>query len=254
MRILLTNDDGIRALGINSLCKCLSEIGEVSVVAPDSERSATGHGITLRKPLMIKEIDMGFGGITGYSVSGTPADCVKLALQGQLVPLPDIVISGINQGQNLGTDVLYSGTVSAAIEGALLGVPAIAVSLTSYKYQNFDFAAAYTKKLCLDLINKKLTKDTLLNVDVPPLNPDEVKGVRITKLGETKYTNVFEGRVDPRGQKYFWQGGEILIEECCDTETDVYAVSNNYISVTPIHFDLTNFAVMDQVKGWHLEK
>lgn len=252
--MLLTNDDGIKAAGIQALCKELSTFADLSVVAPDSERSATGHGITLRQPLMVKETAMDCKGLNGFSVSGTPADCVKLAIEGQLVPRPDIVISGINQGQNLGTDVLYSGTVSAAIEGALLGVPAIAISLASYDYQDFTYAAEFTRKLCLDLNKRGLTEDTLLNVNIPPVPMQEVQGVRVTKLGVIKYINVFEERLDPKGRKYFWQGGEIVVEECCDINTDVYAVRNNFVSVTPIHFDLTNYAIMQEVKDWNLIK
>lgn len=252
MRILLTNDDGISAKGIQVLCKSLSDIAEISVVAPDGNRSAVGHGITLEHPILLKEVEMECGGVFGYAISGTPADCVKLAIQGSLVPMPDIVISGINQGQNLGTDVLYSGTVSAAIEGAQQGVPAIAVSLTDYEYDDFGYAASFTKKLCLYLAGQGLPKDTLLNVNVPPLPAGEIKGVRVTKLCMMRYINVFETRIDPKGRKYFWQGGEVLEDGCRDPETDIEAIRNKEVSVTPIHFDLTNYRIMNQVKEWRL--
>ncbi|HWI54551.1 MAG TPA: 5'/3'-nucleotidase SurE [Desulfobacteria bacterium] len=254
MRILLTNDDGIMAKGIQTLCECLSTIAEISVVAPESERSATSHGITLRQPIMVRDVPLNSGKVMGYAISGTPADCVKLAIQGKLVPEPDIVISGINQGQNLGTDVLYSGTVSAAIEGALNGKPAIAVSLTSYEYDDFTGAAEFTRKLCLYLQEQGISQDTLLNVNVPPVPATEIKGVRVTKLCSMQYVNVFEARVDPKGRKYFWQGGEVFEEECPDQETDYAAIKDREISITPIHFDLTNYRIMDEIKQWKMYK
>ena len=254
MRILLTNDDGIMAAGIQALCKYLSEIATIDVVAPDGERSATGHGITLRQPIMVREVKLDYPNVTGFAISGTPADCVKLAIQGQLVPRPDIVISGINQGENLGTDVLYSGTVSAAIEAALNGVPAIAVSLTSYECFDFQYAAEFTRKLCLYLEQENLIKDTLLNVNIPPCAAETVTGVKVTKLCTLRYQDVFEGRVDPRGRQYFWQGGEVDQDGCFDTDSDMAAIRNNEVSITPIHFDLTNYRIIDAIKQWNIEK
>lgn len=253
MRILLTNDDGIGAKGIQTLCRCLRPFAEVHVVAPDSERSATGHGITLRRPISLHEIELeNCSGIKGFAVGGTPADCVKLAIQGNLIPLPDLVISGINHGQNLGTDVLYSGTVSAAIEGSLQGVPSMAVSLTSCEYGEFDCAAEFTGKICRFLFANGLTKDTLLNVNIPPLPKEQIRGVRITKLSEIKYTNVFQEKLSSTGEKYFIQSGEIVADSLNDPETDIYAIANNNISITPIHFDLTNYRIMDLIKQWKI--
>ncbi|HEX3015055.1 MAG TPA: 5'/3'-nucleotidase SurE [Desulfobacteria bacterium] len=252
MRILLTNDDGILAPGIQALARQLRSVAEISVVAPDSERSATGHGITLRRPLMVQELDLECGG-KGFAVSGTPADCVKLALQGGLVRQPDLVISGINQGQNLGTDVLYSGTVSAAIEAALLGVPGIAVSLTDYRYNDFSFAAEFTEKLCQQLAKRGLTTDTLLNINIPAVPRGQIKGSKVTKLSVIKYGNVFEERVDPQGRKYYWQSGTVL-DDIYEEDCDICAIRANQVSITPIHFDLTNYRIMDEIKRWKIDK
>lgn len=253
MRILLTNDDGIMAAGIQTLCSQLCDVADISVVAPDGNRSATGHGITLQQPIMVKEVKLKCCKL-GYAISGTPADCVKLAVQGKLVPTPDILISGINQGQNLGTDVLYSGTVSAAIEGALQGIPAMAVSQTDYEYDDFSYAALFTRKLCLYLAEEGLTKDTLLNVNIPAVPAEEIKGVEITKLCLMRYINVFESRVDPKGRRYFWQGGEIMEDGCHDPDSDIEAIRQNKVSITPIHFDLTNYRIMGEVKNWKISK
>jgi len=250
MRILLTNDDGISAPGIQALMEVLSEVGEVFVVAPDGNRSAVGHGITLQHPIMVREVKL--QNTTGYAISGTPADCVKLAVQGTLIPSPDLVISGINQGQNLGTDVLYSGTVSAAIEGALQGFPAIAVSLDDFISNDFSYAASFTKNLSLYLKEMGLPRDTLLNVNIPAVPEDQIRGVKITKLCLMRYDNVFTDRISPKGTRYFWQAGEIVADQCQDPNTDLEAVRQKYVSVSPIHFDLTNYRIMEQIQNWKI--
>jgi 5'-nucleotidase len=249
MKILLTNDDGIKAEGIKKLAKTFAEKGNhVSVVAPERERSATGHAITVHKPLRVSQTE--FDGISYFAVSGTPADCVKLALE-QLVDKPDIVISGINRGANLGTDVLYSGTVSAAIEAALDGLPAIAVSVASFQQPTYDTAAAVTFKLANTYLTNGLPNGTLLNVNVPNLPDAEIKGIKITKLGERKYINNFEKRTDPRGRVYYWMAGE-ADDSNLEQGTDIWAVVNNYVSVTPIHFDLTNHYFLSELSKWEL--
>lgn len=251
MRILLTNDDGINAPGIQALWRELSSIGEVTVVAPDSERSATSQAITVHHPIRVDEFCIQEPPICAWRVGGTPTDCVKIAVEALLEEKPDVVVSGINQGPNLGTDVLYSGTVSAAIEGALHGIPSIAVSLVSWKPADFGPAARFAAKLVLTMAERKLPQNTLLNVNVPALAPEKLKGVAITKLGVTEYENTFEKRLDPRGRTYYWMGGS-LVDSANEEGTDVHAVKQGVISVTPVHFDLTNYAIMHSLEEWNL--
>jgi 5'-nucleotidase len=249
MKVLITNDDGIKADGIKKLAKTFAESGNlVSVVAPERERSAAGHAITVHKPLRVSQVDL--EGISYFAVSGTPADCVKLALE-KLIEKPDIVISGINRGANLGTDVLYSGTVSAAIEAALAGLPAIAVSIISYQQPTYEAASALTLKLANIYLANGLPSGTLLNVNVPNLPAAEIKGIKVTKLGERKYINNFEKRTDPRGRVYYWMVGE-ADDSNPEQGTDVWAVVNQFVSVTPIHFDLTNHHFLSELSKWEL--
>lgn len=253
MRILVTNDDGIQAEGIKGLVLALKEIGEVYVVAPQREMSACGHGITVHQPLMVQDYSL-FSDVQGWSVSGTPADCIKLALTVLLDKRPDIVVSGINHGPNLGTDVLYSGTVSAAIESVLLGIPAIAVSLVSDLTDDFSTAQLAAQNLCRLMVEKSLAPDTLLNVNVPYLPANSIKGYKVTKLGERKYTDRFKLQKDPMGNIYFHYSGQVVPPETNDEDLDVNAVKNHFISITPIHFDLTNYKIMEQVKNWGIEQ
>ncbi|MDD4752199.1 MAG: 5'/3'-nucleotidase SurE [Desulfitobacteriaceae bacterium] len=251
MKILLTNDDGIQAEGIQTLRRALEEISEVTVVAPSYERSATGHGITVHKPIRAEKVKLGGSANEHWSVVGTPADCVKLALEVLMKSPPDLVVSGINHGANLGTDVLYSGTVSAAIEGAVNGLPAIAVSLVDISVLDFSFAAKFTARLCTLLKEKGFPK-TLLNVNIPA-QEELPKGVRITKMGSRHYVNTVESRQDPRGREYFWLAGDVVNVKG-DGSTDVDAAQNNYISISPLFFDLTDYAIMEKVKSWELGK
>lgn len=253
MRILVTNDDGIEALGIKRLIIALKEIGEVYVVAPETEMSACGHGITVYRPIQVKKYNF-LNNITAWSVAGTPADCVKLGITTLLDKKPDIVVSGINLGPNLGTDVLYSGTVSGAIEGVILGIPAIAISLDSHLTVDFSLAQKIALNLCKQMLNKDLAPDTLLNVNVPAIPEKQVKGYKITKLGERKYINTYDHRKDPRGNDYYWLTGHVVQPNANDADLDVVAIKNNYISVTPIHFDLTNYRIIEQIKNWGLEE
>lgn len=251
MLILLTNDDGINAPGIKALWEELSTIAEIRVVAPDSERSATSQAITVHHPIRVDPYKIDYATVSAWRISGTPTDCVKIAVEALLPERPDIVVSGINQGPNLGTDVLYSGTVSAAIEGALHGIPSVAVSLDNWQNSDFKPAAQFTRAIVQKLIHNPLPPNTLLNVNVPGRNGTEITDVAITKLGIREYDNTFDKRKDPWGRAYYWMGGK-LIDSDNDPDTDVIALKAGKISVTPIHFDLTNYTIMDMLKRWHL--
>lgn len=250
MRILISNDDGVTAPGIRALATALAKEHEVHVVAPDRERSATGHALTLHRPLKAEPYEGIPGVASAWAVSGTPSDCVKLALGALMKAPPDLVCSGINRGPNLGTDVLYSGTVSAALEAVINGVPAIAYSLASFDDQHYDRAAAFALSLVAQLAGQALPPKFLLNVNCPALGiPYE--GVKTTTLGIRRYTDTFEARQDPRGRVFYWLSGE-PIEEGEAESTDVCAVRDNYVSLTPIQYDLTHYPAMATVTGWGL--
>ncbi|MGI9952522.1 5'/3'-nucleotidase SurE [Moorellaceae bacterium AZ2] len=246
MFILLTNDDGIAAEGLKVLGQHLSSIATVFIVAPERERSAIGHGITMHKPLRVTETLLGEN-LRGLAVNGTPADCVKLALDALVPRPPDIVISGINRGENLGTDVLYSGTVSGAIEGCINGIPSLAVSLAGEGEPDYRLAASFVVSLCREIPNLGLPADTLLNINIPNLPPEQVAGVAFTRLGRRRYVNTVERRYDPRGRVYFWLGGEVQDLDP-EPETDIGAVQGRCISITPIHLDLTNHPFLAQLR------
>ena len=240
-RILLTNDDGIYSQGILALHKKIRSLGEVTVVAPDAERSAQGHAITLSVPLRVNEARRD-GKFFGHAISGTPADCVKIALMSIMKnKKPDLIISGVNRGPNLGVNVLYSGTVSGATEGAILGVPSFAVSLNSFKWENFQAAVDFSHKLAKMMLDKKLPVNTLLNVNVPALPKSKIKGVRITRQGmSTFYKEDYDRREDPNRRVYYWlcsykaavSGDELV---------DAVAVRDGHISITPLHYDMTDY-------------
>ncbi|MBW4442594.1 MAG: 5'/3'-nucleotidase SurE [Plectolyngbya sp. WJT66-NPBG17] len=247
MKLLISNDDGVYALGIRTLANTLAEAGhQVTVVCPDRERSATGHGLTLHDPIRVVQMDHLFHpSIKAWACSGTPSDCVKLAIWALLEEKPDFVLSGINHGSNLGTDVLYSGTVSAAMEGVIEGIPSIAFSLTSFESKEFQPAADFACTLVQQLEKDPLPELTLLNVNVPAIEPSEIRGAIVTRQGVRRYTDVFEKRVDPRGKIYYWLSGELLedIEDPDvpnDVPTDVEAIRDRYITVTPLHYNLTS--------------
>lgn len=199
----------------------------------------------MHKPLRLEEISLlDTADFKGYSVNGTPSDCVKLAVEAVLKEKPDLVISGINRGSNLGTDVLYSGTVSAAVEGLLLGIPSIAVSLTgSGESANFNYAARFARELADKVLNNSIESLTLININVP-VDTDAIKGTRVTRLGTRRYQNAFEKRTDPRGNLYYWLAGELVADDPESDDCDTRAIKDGYISVTPIHFKLTNEAAM----------
>jgi 5'-nucleotidase len=256
MRILLCNDDGINARGIQALMKELSSIAEIYVVAPDRERSGTGHSITVFDPIRVARVNIP-GIKAGWVAEGTPVDCVKLAINKLITDKIDLVVSGINHGANLGTDVLYSGTVSAAAEGVIMGVPSFAISLNSYdKNMDFNFSARITKQMVKTVMRKGLDKETLININIPAIPPQAIQGIRITRLGVRNYDNLFEERQDPRGNTYYWLGGGV-VDEYQEEDSDVIAVEQGWISVTPIHLDLTDYELIKQFResfACYLEK
>lgn len=242
--ILISNDDGIDSKGIKALAMALKRVGDVIVVAPDREQSAVSHSLTLHRPLRVER-----HGPNAYAVDGTPTDCINIAVNGILKKRPDLVVSGINKGGNLGDDVTYSGTVSAAMEGTLLGIPSFAISLVSR--DNFDFksAAGFAARLARFILRNKLPKDTLLNVNVP--EGSDIKGYRITRQGKRVYGDAVIEKIDPRGKKYYWIGGDILRCEG-GKDSDFAAIDSKFISVTPVHLDLTNYASLEELKNWKL--
>ncbi|MDN5341248.1 5'/3'-nucleotidase SurE [Oceanotoga sp. DSM 15011] len=239
MKILISNDDGIMAPGIRVLKEYLEKEHDVYVVAPDVERSATGHAITIRNPLWAKKISFG-NNFFGFAVNGTPADCVKLGLQAIYKDIDfDIVISGINKGANLGTDILYSGTVSAALEGALSGKPSIAVSCIDFNQPNFEDAAKIILDILKKLDPKEIPEFTTLNINVPNIPYDEIKGLKITRQSKRRYNDYFEERKDPYGNSYYWMLGKV-IEDDDENYSDYYCARDGFVSITPITVFLTN--------------
>jgi 5'-nucleotidase len=249
--ILLTNDDGIYAQGILAAWQELRKLGQVQVVAPDAERSAVGHAITTLQPLRTKEVvrrNVRFG----YAVNGMPADCVKIAVRAILPRPPDLVVSGINLGSNTGTNVIYSGTVSAATEARILGIPSIAVSLATFTNPDFSYAARFARKLAEAVLEHGLPDKTLLNVNVPNLPEKEIKGIAITRQGASRVEERFEKRVDPRNQTYYWLDGQFRVQEV-EEDADTTKVQDGYISITPVQFDLTAYGALDILREWQLE-
>lgn len=247
MHILLTNDDGIRAPGIQALRSVLQDIAEITVAAPAQQQSATGHSITVYHPIWVDVQPFDEPNVKGWRIGGTPADSVKIALDALMQSRPDLVIAGINHGPNLGTDVLYSGTVSAALEGSMHGIPAIAVSLATFGEPDFVPAAQFCRNIVCLIRDRKLPPFRLLNINVPAVPLEDIRGVALTRLGSIEYENAFEKRSDPRGRTYYWMGGTPAETRNAD-DTDVAAVRGNRISVTPVHFDLTDYLQLDQFR------
>lgn len=239
--ILVTNDDGIYSPGLKALAGALEEIGEVYVIAPDRERSAAGHALTLHKPLRATEVAPRW-----YVVDGTPTDCVTLGVMGMLKEKPDLLASGINLGANLGDDITYSGTVSAAFEGTLLGIPSFAISAVEPLTQDLSAAAAFAARLAVVMLERGLPPDTLLNVNVPP---GELNGVEVTRQGKRSYNELIVEKIDPRGKTYYWiGGGEPTWEHLGGTDYEV--VVEGKVSITPLHLDLTNYNATEALKNW----
>jgi 5'-nucleotidase len=241
----VSNDDGIRSPGIRALANAMQAIGSVVVVAPDRERSAAGHSLTLSRPLRSDEIAPGW-----HSVDGTPTDCVNLAINGILRRRKvALVVSGINKGANMGDDITYSGTVAAAMEGTLLGIPSIAFSLATWDRFDFAVAGAFAGKVARQVLERGLPKDTLLNVNVPPVPEAEIRGVRVTRMGKRIYGDAIVRKRDPRGRFYYWIGGDKLTHEGVP-DSDLEAVEAGFISVTPLHLDMTHFASLKSLARW----
>lgn len=250
MKILVTNDDGIYAEGIYALAGALERVGEVTVVAPDTQRSAVGHAITLTDPLRVVEARRNRK-FFGYATSGTPADCVKLAIKSIMKGKPDLVVSGINLGANSGMNILYSGTVSGATEGALLGIPSFAISLDTFVKPDFSAAAEFAAKLAQALKKKRLPKGTLLNVNVPALPKARLKDVKFTSQSHELFKDWFQKRTDPHGQTYYWMTGKFRTSSA-EPGSDVAAIDRGHISVTPIQFDLTDYKFLSELETWDI--
>lgn len=251
MHILVTNDDGIFAPGILALQAALRTLDgvKVTVMAPAVNQSAVGHRKTLRDPMRIEQVTLE-DGTTGFACSGSPADCIALALLGFIKEPVDIVASGINQGPNLGQDVTYSGTVTAAMEATIFGVPAVAFSLDSFTEPAFDHAAQYAARVTPIICQNGLPEMTLLNINIPPGQPKEIQ---ITRQGRRRYHDELVERIDPLGVPYYWIGGKRPTGDTEEVGTDVWAVAQGYISITPIHLDLTKHDLMATIEGWRLE-
>ncbi len=248
--ILVTNDDGIHSPGIYALYQAMNQLGDAQVVAPESERSAVGHALTISDPLRVWEVDR-YGERFGYAVNGTPADCVKLAVKAILAREPDLVVSGINQGPNTAINVIYSGTVSAATEGTIMNIPSIAFSLASFRKTDFTFAARFARHLAQKVLKDGLPNDTLLNVNIPALPENEIKGVKITRQGKGRYEEFFEKRIDPWNRNYYWLSGK-KIQLDHDDDIDDVAVMDSYVAITPIQFDLTDYKARELLKNWNV--
>ncbi len=221
------------------------------MVAPDAERSAIGHAITTTLPLRVQEFRRG-DEVMGFASNGTPADCVKIAVRALLDAPPDLVVSGINRGSNMGTNVIYSGTVSAATEARILGIPSLAVSLDTHGSADWTYAAVVARRLAARVLEHGLPPRVLLNVNVPNLPPGRIRGLRITRQGDSRFVEEFVVREDPRHRPYYWLTGAYEVNDA-DPETDGWAVANGYVSVTPISFDLTAHAARAELAGWDLD-
>lgn len=246
MKLLLTNDDGVNAKGIYTLAKKLEKSHEIIIVAPSVERSACSHSITMREPLIVKEVKLNGIKSKAYSVSGTPADCVKVAVNKLTNGKVDMVLSGINNGVNAGIDVLYSGTVSAAIEAAIYKIPSMAVSSEiEAGNDNYEVAAEYTSDLIEKIKNKYLKDDVVWNLNVPILNKEKIKGIKICRIGGRTYNSYFEENPINDGKSFQLRGELNNIQ---DIDTDVHFIKQGYVTLTPLHYDLTNFKILEEVR------
>lgn len=252
-KILVTNDDGIDSPGIYALANAMREIGEVVVAAPDRQQSAVGHALTVARPLRVTKVKRN-GTLFGYAIDGSPSDCVKIALSNLLEETPDLVISGINHGQNTAINILYSGTVAAATEGMLAGIPSIAISLASHDTSlPLDAASEYAIKIAKKLLESNLKPNFLLNVNVPAIPRSEIRGIKVTKHSSSYWKDTYEMRLDPFGRKYYWFAGEYCIENSDDLETDDAALAKGFVTITPVHFDFTKYDLLDKLSNFEEE-
>lgn len=250
--ILVTNDDGINAPGIRTLIDIVKELGEIVVVAPDSPQSAMGHAITVNDTLQIHKIESDNTQINEYMCSGTPADCVKIAKNEILKVKPDLCVSGINHGANSSINILYSGTMSAAIEAGIEGIPSIGFSLADFSWKaDFEQIRPFVKKIIEEVLSNKLPDGVILNVNFPKLKREEIKGIKICRQARAKYQEKFDKRVSPFGKEYYWLSGEFVNEDKGE-DTDEWALKNGYISIVPVQFDLTAHHAIQQLNTWNL--
>ena len=247
MRILCTNDDGYMATGIGVLSLAANALGTVTTVAPDREQSATSHSLTLHHPLRARRTTDG-----GWIVDGTPTDCVLLAVNELLHERPDICVSGINHGANMGEDVLYSGTVAAAMEATVMGIPSIAVSYVGELHEELEGWEGVVRSILQGIVCRgSLPRDTLFNVNLPALAPADVKGVKVTTLGRRMYSEAITRAKDPSGREYYWIGGGVP-QWKGSPDSDFQAVADGYVSVTPLHLDLTSYGLLEEIRAWDL--
>jgi len=247
MLILCTNDDGFLSVGLRVLANAARRLGEVRVVAPDREQSATSHSLTLHRPLRVRNAGDGES-----VVDGTPTDCVILAVNKLLERRPDIVLAGVNHGPNLGDDVLYSGTVAAAMEATVIGIPAVSISYAGDRYQDIaEWEPLLTRFLSNLIQARHFPPSTLLNVNMPPVSPKDVQGIRVTTLGRRVYSDSLLRALDPSGREYFWIGGGVT-SWSGSSDSDFHAVADGFISVTPLHLDLTNYPLLEEIRRWSL--
>lgn len=253
MRVLITNDDGVSSPGLVALVRAFAGAADTYVVAPEHERSATGHAITLHKPLRAHPAEIPGSRVRAWATNGTPADCVALGILDLLEGRrPDVVLSGINVGPNMGRDLTYSGTVSGAMEGAIFGIPSVAVSIGAFRNPIFAVAAEFAVHLAREILTRRLPDDTLLNVNVPNLPKEEIRGIAITRQGTKRYVSRLEKRTDPRGRVYYWlTGGPAPLPD--EEGTDSWALAQGRISITPIGLDLTDGGLRQAVEAWELQ-
>jgi 5'-nucleotidase len=248
MRILCTNDDGYLTTGIRTLASAARSLGAVTIVAPDREQSATSHSLTLHNPLRSRRAPDG-----AWIVDGTPTDCVILAVNELLQSRPDVCVSGVNHGPNMGEDVLYSGTVAAAMEATVIGNPAVALSYVGDRYEELEGWEPLIGQLLQRLLDRRTFPDhTLFNVNLPGIAPDEVAGIKVTSLGRRRYADSITRALDPSGKEYFWIGGGVANWTGTD-DSDFQAVRDGFVSVTPLHLDLTNYQLLEEIRGWDLD-
>lgn len=249
--ILVTNDDGVDSPGLSALARSLRQVEDVCVIAPNRNWTAAGHTKTLDRPLRVTSVTLPGSRLGGYSSDGTPSDCVALGFLGLAPERPRLVVSGINTGPNMGSDITYSGTVSAAMEGVVSGVPAIAISLADYYEWDFRYAASFAARLARRVLHAGLESDVLLNVNVPRGRRGDIRGVQVTRLGRREYNDELIRRKDPFGRDYYWIGGAPP-GGAGEPGTDLHAIADGYVSVTPVQLDLTHHSLIEQIASWNL--
>lgn len=252
--ILVTNDDGITAPGIIALIEVMSELGNVIVVAPDKPQSAMGHAITINNTLYLNKISEENSSIIKYACSGTPVDCVKIAVNEILKQKPDLCVSGINHGSNSSINIIYSGTMSAAVEAGIEGIPAIGFSLSDYDWNaNFEDIKPFVKKITQQVLDNKLPEGVVLNVNMPKLNQNEIKGIKICRQAKALWIEKFDKRKTPQGKDYYWLSGEFVNQDYGE-DTDEWALKNGYISIVPVQFDMTAHHTIQHLNTWNLNE